>query len=197
MRALPTSATLLAWLTGVMLLTAACGKSEAPPPVQHAPVQLDEAQSAVVEKFVGTWKHVGGADEQRAADAAVIEATEEMNGLIRGIARGKLEDTVHIDTSITFSVKSGVVTIARSERTQPFAAPADGTRFATTTDAGDDAQASLRIEGNTMITKVETDKGGGERTYAIGADGRLEISARTFSPRLPNDVVFSMHYARP
>lgn len=189
------------WCSSVALLaaltTAACGGEKKAAPVEHAPVKLDDAQSATVARFVGTWTHAGGAAEQDAANNAVKAITAEMNGLIRGMAEERLLETVRLDATITFSEKDGIVTITRSEQPQPFKAPADGRVFDMQTAKGDDAKGSLQIEGETLVTKVETDEGGGGRTYSIDAEGNLQISSRTFSPRLPGDVLYTAHYAKP
>ncbi|MCX4246948.1 hypothetical protein [Paraliomyxa miuraensis] len=178
-----------------LLLGTACGKSEASP-VEHEPVQLDQTQRATMERLVGSWKHVGGAQEQDAALKAVEQATESMSSLIRGVARSRLEETVRIDAVLSIAEDRGIVTITRSEVPEPFVCSADGRERPTTTSDGDDAQASLRIEADALVSKVVTDQGGGERTHRIDEQGQLVITARTFSPRLPADVVYEARYAR-
>jgi len=163
---------------------------------QHDSVELSQDQHTVVKRFVGQWKHVGG-DEQETAIAAVTAVTSEMNGLIRGMAQTRLEGAVKIDANVTFVENEGVVTITRSDRSDPFIAPANGLAFDTVDDHGDDARGSLRIEGEALVTLVKTDKSGGERTYRVDEDGNLEIVTRIFSPRLPSDVGYTCNYARP
>ncbi len=194
MLALPCS---LPRLVVLATLMTACGSSDPPPAVSHQPITLDDAQRTTLERFVGAWTHTGGKAEQETAWQAVETVTEPMNALIRGVARSRLRETVKIDATMSFALSEGIVTITRSDRPQPFAAPANGETFAMTTADGDDAKGSLRIDGDAIVTRVETDQGGGERTYRVDADGGLEISARTFSPRLPDDVVHTMHYGRP
>lgn len=179
-----------------LLLLAACGKTEVES-VQLGPVTLDDAQKQILARFVGPWQHAGGATEQEAAMAAVRTVTAQMNGLIRGMAESRLEQTVRLDAGLTIEEKDGIVTIARSEQAKPFVAPADGQTFDMQTSDGDDGRGSLRIEGDTLHTHVQTEDGGGERFYRIDAEGTLIISARTFSPRLPGDIEYTATYARP
>ncbi|MEM7154269.1 MAG: hypothetical protein AAF799_15595 [Myxococcota bacterium] len=179
-----------------LLLAAACGK-EAPPPAKMQPVELSAEQKSTVAKFAGKWEHIGGTEESEASLAAVSKVTSEMNGLIRGMAQSRLEESVRIDATMEISEAEGIVTIGRSERPKPFVAPADGKVFETVNDEGDEAKGSLKLDGETIQTRVETDQGGGERTYRIDDEGRLEIVTRIFSPRLPGDVVYTTHYKRP
>lgn len=185
------SSLVLASLLGVT----ACGKTEAAP-VDHQPVALDEAQAGTVACFVGTWQHSGGDEDRAGSLAAVSAVTEQLNGFIAGMAQSKLEHAVRIDGTLEIREAEGIVTIARSERPQPFVAPANGSTFLTVNEDGDEARGSLRIVGQELVTLIETDSGGGERTYRIDEAGRLEIHTRIFSPRLPAEVVFVTHYAR-
>lgn len=178
-----------------LLVVVACRKSEAAP-VEHDPVQLDESQRTAVNRFVGQWEHVGGQEEHSAAIEAVHSVTADMNSLIRGVAESRLEEAVHIDAAISIEEDQGILIIARSEVAQPFTAPADGREFDLQTPEGDDARGSLRIDGHALVTRVQTDQGGGERTYRIDALGQLVITSRTFSPRLPADVVYEAKYAK-
>lgn len=178
-----------------MLLTAACRQSEAAT-VEHQPVDLDQTQRATLARFVGPWRHVGGAEEQAAALRAVHEATAEMSALVRGMARSRLEPVAHIDASLSIAEAQGIVTITRSEQEQPFKAPADGIEREAKAADGDEARASLKIAGRTLVSRMTTDQGGGERTYRIDDEGRLVVTSRTFSPRLPADVVYEARYAR-
>lgn len=182
-------------LAGV-LVVAACRKSEAAT-VEHAPVELDQAQRATLARFGGQWKHIGGQKEQAAAVQAVDEVVAEMNALFRGVARSRLVAAVHIDKALSIVETQGIVTIDRSEQAQPFRAPADGLVHDMETNDGDEARGSLRISGSTLVARVETEQGGGERTYRIDDKGHLVITSRTFSPRLPADVVHTARYARP
>jgi hypothetical protein len=182
-------------ITLAALLLTACRSSEAAP-VEHSPVTLDQAQRTALDRFVGSWQHVGGAAEQEAALDSVREVTDQMNSFIRGMAESRLSEAVQIDAGLTVSEQEGIVTLARSEQPKPFTAPADGTGFDMQTADGDDARGSLRIDGHTLVTRVETGDGGSERTHRIDAQGKLVISTRTFSPRLPADVVYQATYER-
>lgn len=177
------------------LLLGACRSTEAAP-VEHQPVELSEADREVVTRFVGGWQHVGGDEDREAALDAISTVTAEMNGLIRGVAQSRLEESVTIDTTLTLAEEQGIVTITRSDRPKPFVAPADGKAFVTVDDEGDEAKGSLRIDGYSLVTLVETEQGGGERTYSIDPTGQLEVTTRIFSPRLPGDVVYVARYQR-
>lgn len=184
-----------AYLVLACVVLAACGGDNTVK-TQHDSVELSRAQQTVVTRLVGQWKHIGG-DEQATAIAAVTSVTSEMNGLIRGMAQTRLEGAVKIDANLTFAEDQGIVTITRSDRSDPFVAPADGQAFDTVDDHGDDARGSLRVEGEALMTLVKTDKGGGERSYRVDEGGELEIVTRIFSPRLPSDVVYTCNYSRP
>lgn len=165
--------------------------------MQHAPVALDEAQQAIVARFAGSWAHAGGSAEQEAANESAMKVVEQLNSFIQGMAEERLLKTVHIDSTLNIAEQDGILTIARSEQPAPFKAPADGRAFDMTTSDDEDGRGSLRINGETLVTLVETDQGGGERTYRIDDEGQMEITHRTFSPRLPADVVYTAHYAKP
>ena len=125
------------------------------------------------------------------------EVTTQMGSLIGGMAQSRLEPVVLIDATLSIEELDGIVTIRRSEHPGPFTAPADGKVFDMQTTDGDDARGSLRLDGPTLVTRVETDDGGGERTYRIDALGKLVVVGRTFSPRLPAEVITTATYARP
>jgi len=179
-----------------LLTMAACRSSEAAA-VEHAPIELEQTQRSTLARLAGPWRHVGGPQEQAAALQAVEQATTEMSALIRGMARSRLEEAVRIDGTLSIEERQGIVTITRSEQPQPFTAPAHGREFELQTADGDDARASLRVDEHGVVARVVTDQGGGERTYRVDDQGQLVITSRTFSPRLPADVVFTATYARP
>ena len=183
-------------LAATLLLAGACGE---PPntPLAPAPVRLGDAQHETLARFVGAWEHAGGAAEQQAAKDSVRTVTAQMNGFIRGMAESRLDETVRLDARLEIREQDGIVTITRSDRPRPFVVPADGKPLAMPTDEDDDGQGSLRIDGDTLVTRLETDGGGGERVYRVDAQGMLLISARVFSSRLPADVVYMASYTRP
>ncbi|MEM9459262.1 MAG: hypothetical protein AAGF11_34100 [Myxococcota bacterium] len=183
-------------LVTALLLTCACGEPKSTKPAP-ASVRLDDAQQKTLARFLGAWEHAGGAAEQEAAKDAVRTVTAQMSGFIRGMAQSRLDKTVHLDPRIEITEQDGVVTITRSDRPRPFVAPADGKTFSMPTDEDDDGQGSLRIDGDTLVARLETDGGGGERVYRVDAEGMLRISGRVFSSQLPTDVVYTASYARP
>src|SRR5690606_842839 len=167
-----------------LLTMAACRSSEAAA-VEHAPIELEQTQRSTLARLAGPWRHVGGPQEQAAALQAVEQATTEMSALIRGMARSRLEEAVRIDGTLSI------------EERQASTAPAHGREYELQTADGDDARASLRVDEHGVVARVVTDQGGGERTYRVDDQGQLVITSRTFSPRLPADVVFTATYARP
>lgn len=179
-----------------LMCSSAC-KDDPPPPTAHDPVELSATDQATVGKFVGSWAHRGGDGDREAAMAAIDAATESMNSMIRGVARSRIRDSVHLDATLSIAEADGIVTITRSELPRPFVAPANGREFETQDDEGETAKGQLRIEGDTLVSRVETDQGGGERTHRIEADGSLVIHTRIFSPRLPSEIEYDTHYARP
>jgi len=176
----------------------ACGRDDAPPAAPAAPTsaELSAEQRAAVERFVGTWSYAGGEAEQEAANEAVRTVTGQMNGLIQGMAEERLLPAAKLDATITFAEKDGIVTITRSEQPQPFQAPADGRTFEMKTAEDEDAKGTLTVVDGALVTTVETEDGGGGRTYRIDDAGALQVEARTFSPRLPADVEYTAHYTR-
>ena len=180
---------------GGLLVGASCQSAEALP-ARPDPIELSDTDRQVVTQLVGEWKHADDADRS-AAIAAIELATEPMNPMIRGLARSRLEDVIHIDETLTMAEANGVVTITRSDLPRPFVAAANGRKFETTNNEGDPAKGSLRIEEDAFISRMETDQGGGERTYRIDDAGNLVIETWIFSSRLPGDIVYQTHYARP
>lgn len=180
---------------GGLLVGPSCQSAE-PPPARPDPITLSDADRQTMLALVGDWNHADENDRP-AAITAIETATESMNAMIRGIARSRLADAVHIDQTITIAEADGIVTIRRSDLPRPFVAAANGELFDTTNNEGDPAKGALRIEGDTFVSRMETGQGGGERTYRIDEAGQLVIETWIFSPRLPSDIVYYSHYARP
>ncbi|KPK16155.1 MAG: hypothetical protein AMJ62_06585 [Myxococcales bacterium SG8_38] len=151
-----------------------------------------------LQRYIGTYRYVGGDQDIEALDAAIEEVVSQMNFLIRGIARRRLRAPNLPSKRVIVSVEEGQIQIDRPGQPE-VSAPADGKpitwRHPEDGDVfevrhGVDAQGALyqRFAGERSVSR---------NRFVLGDDGEsLTIHTVITADRLPAPLRFKMSYQR-
>lgn len=126
-------------------------------------------------------------------EKAIDEATDDMNFVIRGIARSRLESSNQADKSLDFSEseKSWLVSFEGK-------APAPISKSNGTLNWTSSENEKLKVKGTSSSNKrsIEfiAEDGSKEITFQCLSENKLKSTIRVKSPKLPKDVVYSLIY---
>lgn len=150
----------------------------------------DSTAEVTLADFEGSWRLVTRAPEER-RDQSVEVVVQEMNALIRGIARRRLRAGVPIPRRI--SITSSPVRIRIGDYDLRF--PLDGSRHNFTDPRDEDVVLSQSLRGGILRQVFRGD--GGTMTFSSRIRGeRLQLTVSVSSDRLPEDVRLRLTYAR-
>lgn len=162
------------------------------------PTAKAEPSDAALERFIGTYRYVGGEDEIQALDRAIDEVVAQMNFFVRGIARRRLRAPNLPSKEVTVVAENEQIRIVRPGQPE-VSAPADGEpitwRHPIDGDVfrvrhGIDAQGALyqRFEGDRSVSR---------NRFVLGKDAkRMTIHTEITADRLPTPLRFKMTYER-
>jgi hypothetical protein len=151
-----------------------------------------------LRRFAGSYGYVGGDTEISALDRAVEAVVEQMNFLIRGIARRRLRAPNLPSKEVSVFIENGQIRIQRPGQPE-VTAPADGKPITWRHPIdGDVFQVSHGIdEGGALYQRFE-----GERSLSLNRfvlskeNARLRIHTVITADRLPAPLRFKMTYER-
>ena len=147
------------------------------------------------ERFAGTWVVSDAGPAERARDAAVESATDDMNFISRPIARRRLEAGTPIHRRVVVSGTGSDFRAQVGEYDLDFAA--DGSRHRIDDPWGDPLNARQRFQRGRLVQTMTTDDATVTHTLALSDDGqRLTLTVKIESHHLPGDVVFRIHYRK-
>lgn len=157
-----------------------------------------EASEPALQRFVGSYGYVGGDTEIRALDRAIEAVVDQMNFLIRGIARRRLRAPNLPSKEVSVFIENGQIRIQRPGQPE-VTAPADGKPITWRHPVdGDVFQVSHGIdEGGALFQRFE-----GERSLSLNRfelseeNARLTIHTVITADRLPAPLRFKMTYER-
>jgi hypothetical protein len=161
-------------------------------------IAMAQASNAALERYAGSYRYIGGEAEIQALDRAIDEVVDQMNFLIRGIARRRLRAPNLPSKTVRVVVAQGQIRIERPGQPE-VSAPADGTpitwRHPIDGDVfqvshGLDAKGVLyqRFEGKQSISR--------NRFVLSHEEERLTIHTTITANRLPAPLRFEMSYER-
>lgn len=154
-----------------------------------------EASSAVAGL---EWKHryAGGEQGRVAVEQAIDEATEDMSGLIRGVARRRLRDANPIIDDIGFSL-GGDPLRASYGGGRIIETPASGAAVDWVDPFGETVKVSQRWSGRELVQHMFNDNGSRTNVYRFSDDGqRMTMSVTIESPRLPKPIRYRLDYRK-
>lgn len=156
---------------------------------------VDAATLEQVGAFVGEYRFVGGQKERDGIDAAIERAVAEVNPVVRGLGRSRLQESNEVPASIEITLDGEVLTIHQAG--EAHAAPVDGKKVKTKSKHGDKVHIIHKLGGSKLSQQIIGD--GGERTnrYKLSSDGkRLSLSVEITSGHLPVPVEYSLSFER-
>ncbi len=157
-----------------------------------------EASDTALERFVGTYRYVGGEEEIQALDRAIEDVVAQMIFFIRGIARRRLRAPNLPSKEVSVLSDKAQIRIVRPGQPE-VSAPADGEpiTWRHPTD-GDVFRVSHGIdEKGALYQRFEGDRSVSRNRFVLGKDAkRLTIHTEITADRLPAPLRFKMTYAR-
>lgn len=157
-----------------------------------------EATNPALQKYVGTYRYVGGDADIEGLDEAIDDVVSQMNFFVRGIARRRLREPNLPSKKVAISVKDGVIRIDRPD--QPVvSAPADGKPIEwRNPDSGDvfEVRHGIDQEGE-LYQRFKGDRSVSRNRFVLSEDGNdLTIHTVITADRLPAPLRFKMSYER-
>jgi hypothetical protein len=157
----------------------------APPPVV-APEQ----------RFVGTFKFVGGDAQRTNLEAAIEAAAMQLNALIRGIGRKRLRESNPIREQVTIAVDGDKVSMTSSAG-RTLVHRIGGPAVPWTSDSGKPVQVSIALIKGRLVQTYTADDGGRRSTWTLDETGdKLTLSVTVTSDRLAEPLKYALSYRR-
>jgi len=157
-----------------------------------------DAQDPALTRFAGTYDYVGGDTEIRALDRAIDEVVEQMNFLIRGIARRRLRAPNLPSKTVRIVLENAQIRIDRPGQPE-VSAPADGKPITWRHPSdGDVFQVSHGVdEHGALYQRFEGERSISTNRFVLSQDEeRLTIHTTITADRLPAPLRFKMSYER-
>lgn len=174
------------------LVVAGCGGGAASVSAEN-PVVVSEGE-VPDELFGGQFAFDGGASERSQIAQSVDTATEEMNFVVRGIARDRLKKTNRAPETIELSRQGEQLTVVIDGRR--YEGVLDAKPVTVTGITGDDVEMTYRIAGDQLLQTFRGEDGGRENAFRLVDSDTVVMDVRVFSPRLPADILYSLTYRR-
>jgi hypothetical protein len=147
------------------------------------------------QRWNGTYRYVGGDEDDAARLRAIERATEDMMFIARPIARRKLRDATRPYDELTIHVTRAEVTIVTDVR---WTTPADGTPRRRVDASGDAYRVSTRFVEGRLVQRIEDDALRNTNTFRLSPDGRrMQMRVHIVHDRLPAEVGYRLRYRRP
>jgi len=157
-----------------------------------------KASQTELQRFVGTYRYVGGDEEIRALDRAIEDVVAQMNFFIRGIARRRLRAPNLPSKEVSVLSENGQIRIVRPGQPE-VSAPADGEpiTWRHPTD-GDVFRVSHGIDHKGALSqRFEGDRSVSRNRFVLDEDAkRMTIHTEITADRLPAPLRFEMTYER-
>ena len=176
----------------------ACAALSTTCPVDGARAQAPSAEAPALSAFLGTYQNQARDGGARAIEAGVDGGIASMGPMVRAIARRRIMAsnpafrTLRIDSPSAGVVRVEFVSVRRYE------APLDGPARAAQAPDGSQVQVSFALRGGRLREAIVAPEGSSANVYRLSADGRvLTLQSTMQSPRLPNDIRYTLRFRRP
>lgn len=158
------------------------------------PAAVRERAQPAADPYVGTYRFA----PERSADVeqAIERGTEDLNFLIRGIARRRLRGTTQPYRTIRIQRSDGEIATIYDGR-EPIRSPADGRAVTWRREDGEVLQLSTRERDGALVQTFVAEDGTRENAFRVSDDGStLTLTVTVRSDRLPEPIVFDLVYGR-
>lgn len=157
---------------------------------------ISTAEQSALDALAGNFVYAGGQTERSSREKAVDSIVNEMNALIRALARRRLLEVTQPWPRLSFKVSGPTLSITRSDKI-PSTVELGGGSVAFTNKWGDQVNVRRRFSKGTIIEVIGDGNSGQTNTYRLTPDGkRLRVRCTIKSPRLPGDIIFGLTYKR-
>lgn len=180
----------LPWVAVIAMSLVLSGPASADPPTtREAPMATNGA-----DRLAGSFRYAGGGRERAARDEAIDQVVEEMNFIVRGIARKRLREANQIRERVAISRQGDKLTIRLDG--QPYTATINGPPVDVVGHDGMELKLRYRLAKGRIEQTLQGKEGGRTAHFQVDGKGRLTMSVRIFSEKLPKDVRYRLTYAR-
>lgn len=146
--------------------------------------------------FEGTYVYAGGNSQRTGFLKAIDHVVDQMNVVVRSIARERISSRVKIQQRIVFRRDSGGLFISH-EPLPPRITKLDGTPMRLKNRAGDRISVLYRKVGVAIVETIRSGSSTQTNTYSFAGGGdRLIFTAAIHSPMMPADIRYRLSYQR-
>ncbi len=178
-------------ILGVALITGPSVATAAADEVAEAPAERTASD------FIGSYRYVGGESEQERAYAAVDEIVDNLNFMIRGMARRALRKPTTPPKSANIQITGDVITIAGGVGKAPVSITINGPAVDYKGDDGKTYKMSMRFRGGKLVQKIVGHNSTTIKTYRLSEDGaRLKIKTKISHPMMHKPLEYKFTYRR-
>lgn len=130
-------------------------------------------------------------------EAAIDAAVDDLNFIVRPIARRRLRDATEPIRRVTFEQRPGTIVISTGDAANPTRTAPDGTPAPWTRTNGETVDVATRWDGDMLFQTFDAEDGMRTNAYTLSADGdTLRMAVTIRSPRLPEPVEYTLVYRR-
>ncbi len=164
---------------------------------QDAPApEAAKAQGPDVANFAGTFTYAGGKKQIEKTEAEIERGLEEVNFVVRSVARGKLQDICKPHKKLNFKVQGKTLTTS-SERHGPWSSPVDGSTFNGKNESGDPIKIQRKWRKNRIVETLRSERGVITRVFTLSKDGKsLTMSVSLKSSKFDETIKYAYSYRR-
>jgi hypothetical protein len=142
--------------------------------------------------FLGKYQFVGGDGERAALERAIDVCVDEINALLRGVARGRLSDANRVPSVLV--IMGGGNTFAILVDKRPYVGRLDGVPVKVKTVTGDVMDMKFQL-GPELIQIFSDQEKGRTNRFELQGD-KLVMHVRVHAEQLPKELLYDLTFAR-
>ena len=148
-----------------------------------------------VDSFIGSFRYADKENGDKAIVAAIELATEELNFVVRPLARAKLKKKNAASKTVSIrreGVKLLLETPSRSWATDLLSKP-----LTVSLPGGRTGLVSKTLDGNALVEVIQVAQTIRENRYRLSENGsELQVQVTIVTPRLTKPICYELTYAR-
>lgn len=168
-------------------------ESEASP---AAPAALEPPPPPPEARFVGTYRYAGGSAQRQRLEDAIDMGVGQLNAVIRGIGRRRLNESNPIRDQITIKLDGNRVTTSFTPG-GTLTATLGAAAIPWTTGTGNAVTAKVKMVKGRFVQEFKSDDGARRSVFTLDKSGnKLTLSVTVSSDRLAEPVRYALTYKR-
>lgn len=152
---------------------------------------VDPVEADALEPYLGKYRFAGGEAERQSVIDAIDDVVDDMNVLVRSIARGRLQDSNKIPERVSIAKKGDKMVISFDDR--HYEARLDGRPVEVIGITGDPLRHRVQIESSSLHESFRGEKGNRDNTFDRSGD-TLRIDVLIRSEKLPKPLRYRLTY---